>query len=119
MVPNEKSSKRSEPAISLECSVRLAGSSRRGELASDGDGSGLDDRDHVSLAVLEPGRLRAPGLGNAVDRLEARRIVLFKHHAARSEILDLAGNVVNLEAHLCVLPRWGASGLKDQEPVAS
>src|SRR5216684_3246097 len=100
-------------------SVSLADSTGASALSGSGDDGRLDDGDHVALAVLEPGGLCSPALGNAVDRLEARRIVLFKDHAPRSKILDLAGDVVNLEAHLGVLPRWRARALKDQEPVAA
>ena len=38
----------------------------------------LHDAEHVSLAVLEPGRLHISAIGNAVDRLERRVVVFLK-----------------------------------------
>src|SRR5689334_5551102 len=66
-------------------------------------GSLLDQRHDVSLGILEPRRLRAAALGDALHRLHAGQVVVFELHAARLELLHLALEVVHLPKRLALL----------------
>ena len=81
----------------------------------------------IALAVAEPrgalaralARVVALDVGDAVDRLQAREVVLLEHHAAAPQLGDGGLDVVDLPAHLRVLARRGAGRLEQRELAAA
>src|SRR5713226_1909299 len=62
------------------------------------------DRYQVAFRVLEPGALCPAHVGDAIDRLEHRGVVLFELDAFGLEILDGPLDILHLDRHLRVGP---------------
>ena len=65
--------------------------------------------EHVAVGVQEPGRLEVAHLGDVVDGLELRQVVVLEGHALVLELLHLLLDVLDGPAHRRAL-RAGATG---------
>src|SRR5881296_2166238 len=74
----------------------------------------LADGQDVPVEVLEPGSLDALDLGDPVDRLQPREVVLLEGHPAVTQLLDGLLDVVDVERQVRGLVRPGVLRGVDQ-----
>src|SRR2546421_3745390 len=80
--------------------------------------SSLDQTDKVSFAVLEPGGAMGPRRGDAIDGLEARKVVLLEDDSAQPELGDQAYKVLDVNMRLRVAARSVAAGIEQELATA-
>src|SRR6266581_6048598 len=77
----------------------------------------LPELEDVPVGIFEPRAPRAAVvLGDSIDRLHFREVVLFEHDPAIAKLSDSGLDVLHLEPHARALARPGKLRPVDQEP---